>query len=853
MDSTILIVDEKPDELVPVLRHAGYRTLTVTHEQQALALAAEAHPDIILLGVELDGIETCRRLRTNPLTADIPVILVSERSPHEARSEGLIAGASDYVTRPVDVPDLLERIAHFNDGLSPDHDRLVEQMAYTVLAVLPCHMVWLLSVEKDWLVHRAVAIGEGVEQAHHFLALMQADYPDVRFSLVRDDNPLAEVALTQMPLMNITAYQLRDLVGGMGLSQMFTGMGFEYLSLLPLVTGARTVGMMVLAAVDAPVAESRRTYHIVEALGNQAATLMDSIHLFDRMRRRVAGLSTLLEASAAVSSTLDFGDVLEQIAYRLSTALQVERVVIADRNRQSNHLETLAEVVNAYWPPEDGPVRRIDDLPLTCSVFESGMMMLATDTMIRGAPQPVLEVNHAGMWTIGGFPFFIADDVMGVVTLHSEAPQYHFQADQVAVIVRAIDEWAHGARAVGEWWSWASLTDLCLRVLQAGDVRWCVVSYWDRTQNKIRLLREMGRALWLKRPGQTWDVAQYPSLAEVLESGEATVLRFEALDHDPNEQAYLRRVGADTCLVTPLPVRGEPSGLVKLFDSRRARRGFDRSEVSLCQGIANVVGNALENAQLYTLQERRASALEAAYIQLQESDRIKDELMQNLSHELRTPLTHILGYLRLLTDNAFGPLTVEQAESLELVVDKAQHLADLVKDIVAVQASDTHSLEPKAVQLDRVVALAIRSMAGQAQERGIEILARTTTSLPPAYVDPVRVGEVFEELLENAIKFSPGNTQIVVTLEDPGGPMLHAAVQDYGIGIDPAEQGKIFHRFYQVDSGTTRRFGGTGLGLAIVRQVIEGHSGRVWVESEPGQGSCFHLTLPKLSAVVQDG
>jgi signal transduction histidine kinase len=230
---------------------------------------------------------------------------------------------------------------------------------------------------------------------------------------------------------------------------------------------------------------------------------------------------------------------------------------------------------------------------------------------------------------------------------------------------------------------------------------------------------------------------------------------------------------------------------------------------------------------------------------LQEADQIKEDLLQNLSHEFQTPLTHILGYLRLLLDGQFGAPVGEQIQILEMVTGKAQHLADLVRDIVRVQESDVKNLLIKPIHLDRVIALAVRSTAPHAQAKGIRIVPRIPPNLPPAYADPARVGEVFEELIENAIKFSPGPTQVEIILEDPGGIMLHASVRDFGIGIPHEEHERIFRRFYQVDRGTARRFGGTGLGLAIVRQVIEGHNGRVWVESEPGKGSCFHLTLPK--------
>jgi signal transduction histidine kinase len=336
----------------------------------------------------------------------------------------------------------------------------------------------------------------------------------------------------------------------------------------------------------------------------------------------------------------------------------------------------------------------------------------------------------------------------------------------------------------------------------------------------------------------------------VLSQGKALIIQRDNLEHDPSEQAYLRRVGGNTCLVAPLLVRGESSGLVKLIDSKAEHRVFDDAELSLCQGIANVVGNAMENAQLYTAQEQRASALEAAYKELQEADQLKDDLLQNLSHELRTPLTHILGYLRLMEEGAFGSLNQQQIETLNLVTTKAQQLAELINDIVSVQESEAHNLMPKPIHLERAVALAVRTNAPHAQTKGIQIVARIPANLPPVYADPLRIEEVFEELLENAIKFSQHGTQVEITIDDPGGLMIRACVHDHGIGIPPEEHERIFRRFYQVDSGTTRRFGGTGLGLTIVRKVIEGHNGRVWVESEPGKGSRFYFTLPKASTMA---
>ena len=622
------------------------------------------------------------------------------------------------------------------------------------------------------------------------------------------------------------------------------------LMLVPLVAFDEVIGVLeVVDKVDDLFYE--HDLATLESLAGSAAITLENARLFEQTRRRVNELSTLLDASAAVTSTLDFGDILRRIARRLSVALQVQRVVIADWHRRTNALVALAEVVNAYWPPQNGPLRRAEDMPVSVSVARSGHAIFPHLRSYGGA-ETQQERNPSGLVALAGFPLQMQQRVVGVLVLYGESPREGLSSSQAQIVADVVGQWQDVVAEYDpdDWASRPNLTDLCQRVLHTAEVHWCSVFAWQPEAERFQLLREMGHALWLDRSEQVWAIEQYPSLRRVLEHADPLVLHPDALEHDPHTQTYLRQIGGYACLVAPLFIRGEPSGLVQLIDTEHEGREFDHAEISLCQGIANVVGNAMENAQLYTAQEQRASALEAAYKELQEADQLKDDLLQNLSHELRTPLTHILGYLRLMLDGAFGPLSAEQRQTLELVTSKAEHLARLVKDIVSVQETKAYNLIPKPAPLDRVIAAAMRTVAAKARAKNIRIVPHLPTDLPPAYIDPVRMGEVFEELLENAIKFSSSDSQIEIVLEDPGGLMLHVRVCDQGIGIPPEEHEKIFWRFYQVDGSSTRRYGGTGLGLAIVRQVVEGHNGKVWVESTPGVGSCFHLTLPKAEAVT---
>jgi signal transduction histidine kinase len=253
---------------------------------------------------------------------------------------------------------------------------------------------------------------------------------------------------------------------------------------------------------------------------------------------------------------------------------------------------------------------------------------------------------------------------------------------------------------------------------------------------------------------------------------------------------------------------------------------------------------AIENARLYEDLKERALHLEKAYAELQEIDRLKDELVQNVSHELRTPLTFVKGYVEMLLDGDMGQINERQRESLSIVADKTDTIARLVSDIIFLQQIEHESLQLTELDLAQVVRRAVQSNQAVAEAAHIALESHFAPDLAPAHADRDRINQVLDNLIGNAIKFSPNGGTITVELEDAGA-MLQASVSDTGIGISEDQIGRIFERFYQVDGSATRKFGGAGLGLAIVKRIVEAHGGRIWAKSQLGQGSTFFFTLPK--------
>ncbi|MCP4537394.1 MAG: GAF domain-containing sensor histidine kinase [Chloroflexi bacterium] len=273
---------------------------------------------------------------------------------------------------------------------------------------------------------------------------------------------------------------------------------------------------------------------------------------------------------------------------------------------------------------------------------------------------------------------------------------------------------------------------------------------------------------------------------------------------------------------------------------------FNKSNERLLIIAATQAAIAIENAQLYASLEQRAQNLAEAYAELKQSDRLKGEMVQNVSHELRTPLTFIKSYIKLLLDQDMETLDAEQKKYLKIISEKTDIVTQLVNNIMVMQQTDRVSIKREPVSLTELARQAVQKHTDKAREAGLTLVENMDDS-PLVVGDKEQLLRVFDNLLNNAIKFSPHNGQIIVSVEDAG-TMILASISDQGIGIPQDQQKQIFERFYQIDGSARRRFGGAGLGLAIVKRILEAHEGQTWVESEPGKGSTFYITVPKYQA-----
>jgi len=230
--------------------------------------------------------------------------------------------------------------------------------------------------------------------------------------------------------------------------------------------------------------------------------------------------------------------------------------------------------------------------------------------------------------------------------------------------------------------------------------------------------------------------------------------------------------------------------------------------------------------------------------ELRKLERVRRDFVANVSHEFKTPLTAIQGFAETLLGGAIDD-PQNRLRFLEIILEHSRRLARLTDDLLKLSKMDADKLELEIRRLSvaQFVESCIETTQRTAAEKDLRVSVNLQQPLPDIAADRRRLAEVLQNLLDNAMQYTPAGGQIMVGASANGAEVT-ITVSDTGIGIPQADQSRIFERFYRVDVARSREVGGTGLGLSISKHLVEAHGGRIWVESEVGQGSQFHFTVP---------
>jgi GAF domain-containing protein len=599
----------------------------------------------------------------------------------------------------------------------------------------------------------------------------------------------------------------------------------------------------------------------------QAVIAIENTRLLNELRQRTTDLTESLEQQTATSTVLE---VISRSAFDLQAVFETVaessvKLCGADRAFIYRFDGELLRMVGAFNASQEwkeylsqNPIR-----PGRNSASGRAALERRTVHIPDALADPEYSYgskNVEAVRTVLAVPILKGDDLLGVVGIYTLKEVRPFTDKQIALVETFADQAAVAIDNV-------RLLDELRQSLQQQTATADVLKTISRSTFDLKTvlnaliesaarLCEADIAVIPRQAGASFDyVATYripPDYAELLQRnpfspGRGSVTGRAVLEgktvHVPDvledpEYTFFegqKLGGYRTVLGVPLMREGTAIGVLVL--GRSTPRPFTPQQIELVETFADQAVIAIENVRLFDeIQEKSR--------QLEEASQHKSQFLANMSHELRTPLNAILGYTELMADGAYGEPSEKMLGILRRLEANGKHLLGLINDVL-----DLSKIEAGQLILElsdyciQDIAQTVRStLEPLAADKKLGFKVEIAPQLPPGHGDGRRLTQVLINLVGNAIKFTDAG-EVAIKAQAHNGS-FQVSVRDTGPGISSADQARLFQEFQQADNAITRKKGGTGLGLAISKRIIEMHGGRIWVESQPGQGSTFTFTLP---------
>jgi signal transduction histidine kinase len=326
------------------------------------------------------------------------------------------------------------------------------------------------------------------------------------------------------------------------------------------------------------------------------------------------------------------------------------------------------------------------------------------------------------------------------------------------------------------------------------------------------------------------DAESTPYVTQTLASGRPTIVANTANDRQLWLPAEAEEAGIASILCVPLMIRDEPEGVICVYGDEPDQ--FIQSDAGFLSALASAGATAVENAR--------------AYEAVQIADRAKSDFMRMVTHEFRSPLSSVQSMLRLLEMGLVGSLTDKQQDLVKRSQRRILLMLEMVSDLLELAAGKMEMLQatPQQVNLTDLILRVAEPMESIVQEKSLD--CRLDMGQEPILLNAVEVGleRVVTNLLSNAVKYTPEGGSVMVKARSEA-DLVRLEVSDTGIGIPEEALPRIFTEFYRAGNAKAAGIEGTGLGLVLVKEVVEQHGGEITVESRPGEGTTFRVSLPK--------
>jgi signal transduction histidine kinase len=634
---------------------------------------------------------------------------------------------------------------------------------------------------------------------------------------------------------------------------------------VPLSAGDQVIGVMNVSSSDPAVTYSDEQLEFFSAIADQAAAILDKARLYREMEERAQQLTALNEVGGVITSTLDMSAVLNLITGKAVELLQAEAgsLVLVDQDTGELVFEVTAgpgspDLVGTRLPPGTGVVG---------AVVQGGQPVIIKDAhsdqrWYRGVDDRTGFITHS----IIAVPMVSRGRAIGVIQLLNRRDGVPFDDDDE----RLLTAFASNATAAIENARLFTQTDQALAarveelsMMQRIDrelnatldynrvmsltLEWALrmtgadvglVAIIVETEDGVRGLRFLANRGYpeesLAAHGEELWPLDRGIIGRVVRTGKPELV--EDVENEPDYTSVVPQMAAQ--LTVPIRREEQIVGVISLESSQQGR--LDQEALEFVTRLADHAAIAIENARLFE-QVRRANEAKSDFISF-------------VSHELKQPMTSIKGYTDLLVKGAAGELTDAQRGFLETVLSNVERMNKLVSDLLDISRIESGRirLELGILSVERVIEDALRTIRRQIEAKQQTLGVSIPSNLPPVKGDRDRFVQILTNLVSNAHKYTPEGGSIAIRArrwsDGRGGvgegEFVLCAVSDTGVGIAPADQERLFTKYFRADDPAVRGVAGTGLGLIITKSLVELHGGEIWVESELGKGSTFAFTVP---------
>ncbi len=637
------------------------------------------------------------------------------------------------------------------------------------------------------------------------------------------------------------------------------------LCVVPIKIKGTPQGVVCLQNVERENAFTESDVNLLETLANSMSVALENVRLFEETQhllreteQRTAELIMINSVAEAMIKTLEVKNITRIVGDKMREIFNSSAAMIMLLDTQTN----LISVPYEYDENEGGYIENVEPFPLGTGlaskvITNAQPLLLNTleEEIANGAYFPP-ELVEKGTGIVSqswvGVPIMAGERVLGLLALADSRPHAFndnhvrimqtlasgvgfaienarlFQAEQQrAAELAAVNNVASALASELDLSALIQLVGEQTRSTFAADIAY--VALLDEETGMIHFPYTYGEELAPIKYGQGLT-------SRVIQSNQPLLIN-QGLEEQLLEIGAAR-IGAQSLsyLGVPIVLGGKAVGVLSVQSASKEGM-FGEADACLLSTIATSVGTALQNARLYA-EAKRARA------EAEQANAAKSTFLANMSHELRTPLNAIIGFTRIVRRKAEGALPEKQIENLDKVLISAEHLLSLINTVLDIAKIEAGRMDVQAANF-RIAAL-IDLCATTAQpllRPGVAIHKQIDEDLNLVYSDQEKIKQIILNLLSNAAKFThAGRITLSASREDSN--TLRISVADTGIGISAKALPRIFKEFQQADNSTTRQYGGTGLGLSISRNLAHLLGGDLTVESEPGVGSTFTLTIP---------